>query len=52
MEDEKFPPKRHRKRYPNRIDALSEWTLAWTEGLPNESEAEIWLLADIVPLLK
>ena len=37
---------------PDGIDALAEWTLAWTEGLAHETEAELWLEADIVPLVK
>ena len=34
------------------IGALSEWTLAWTKRLPSESEAKLWLKADIVPLVE
>ena len=32
------------------IDAFGLWTLAWTKGLANESETELWLKADIVLL--
>ena len=53
-------PGRSRKRFfhlktlqtiPEGIDAFAEGTLAWIQGLANESEAELCLKADIVPLV-
>ena len=36
---------------PAEVDALPGWTLAWTKGLADESEAALWLEADIHPLV-
>ena len=35
---------------PDGIDALAERILAWTKGLADELDAELWLRADIVPV--
>ena len=41
-----------RQTIPEGIGPLAERTLVWTSGQANESEAELWLKADIVPLVK
>ena len=37
---------------PKGIDPFAEWTLAWTNWQPYESEAEIWFKPDTVLLVK
>ena len=37
---------------PEGIHASAAWTLIWTKGPANESEAELWLRADAVPCVQ